>query len=422
MIEKYASPDLTLKNEWSSVMKLINRTFIVLLVLFGVVLSQQDTVRVCTYNILNFPGNNANARKPFFRTITKTMKADVLVVQEMQSQTGVNFFANQVLNGQYHSVAFHDGPDTDNALFYRTTDFSFLSAHYFSTNLRDIADYVLRHNLSGEELHIYSLHLKASQGSTNEQERLAEVGILKNHLLSLPQETNYIVLGDFNIYTSLESAFQHLTADGTCLDPINASGNWHNNSSFSAIHTQSPRLDSFGGGSSGGLDDRFDMMLISDDLLDNVISTTYHAYGNDGFHFNQSVNSGVNYAVPDSVANALYYASDHLPVVCDFVFSVPTALGDKSHQAAEKPQLFQNFPNPFNPSTTIRIYIPAGQKVSVKVYDLLGQKVGSVFNGYIAAGFHQFTWRPEASLASGVYFLKLSGKDMELKRKMQLLR
>jgi len=40
----------------------------------------------------------------------------------------------------------------------------------------------------------------------------------------------------------------------------------------------------------------------------------------------------------------------------------------------------------------------------------------------MAAGFHQFTWRPEAQLASGVYFLKLRGENLELKRKMQLLR
>ena len=403
-------------------MKLVNRVFITLLVLFSAVLSQQDTVRVCTYNILNFPGNNANARKPYFRTIAQTIQADVLVVQEMQSQAGVDFFTNQVLDGQYHSVTFHDGPDTDNALFYRTPDFTFLTVHYFSTNLRDIAEYVLRHNLSGEELRIYSLHLKASQGSTNEQERLAEVSILKNHLLSLPPETNYIVLGDFNIYTSSESAFQHLTVDGTCLDPINAPGNWHNNSSFSAIHTQSPRLDSFGGGSSGGLDDRFDMVLISDDLLDNVISTAYRSYGNDGFHFNQSVNYGINYAVPDSVANALYYASDHLPVLCDFVFSAPTTLRGETYQAVEKLQLYQNFPNPFNPSTNIKFYLPAGRFVELGVFDLLGRRVSNIFNGYMAAGFHQFTWRPEVQLASGVYFLKLRGENLELKRKMQLLR
>ncbi len=403
-------------------MKLVNRVIITLLVLFSAVLSQQDTVRVCTYNILNFPGNNANARKPYFRTIAQTIQADVLVVQEMQSQAGVDFFTNQVLDGQYHSVTFHDGPDTDNALFYRTPDFTFLTVHYFSTNLRDIAEYVLRHNLSGEELRIYSLHLKASQGSTNEQERLAEVSILKNHLLSLPPETNYIVLGDFNIYTSSESAFQHLTVDGTCLDPINAPGNWHNNSSFSAIHTQSPRLDSFGGGSSGGLDDRFDMVLISDDLLDNVISTAYRSYGNDGFHFNQSVNYGINYAVPDSVANALYYASDHLPVLCDFVFSAPTALRGEAYQAVEKSQLYQNFPNPFNPSTNIKFYLPVGRFVELGVFDLLGRRVSNIFNGYLPTGFHRFTWKPEARLASGVYFLKLSGKDLELKRKMQLLR
>ena len=50
---------------------------------------------------------------------------------------------------------------------------------------------------------------------------------------------------------------------GRLFDPIDRIGNWHNNSSFSDVHTQSPRTAQFGGGASGGMDDRFDFILFS---------------------------------------------------------------------------------------------------------------------------------------------------------------
>ncbi|HLX12594.1 MAG TPA: hypothetical protein VKS81_07260, partial [Bacteroidota bacterium] len=96
---------------------------------------------------------------------------------------------------------------------------------------------------------------------------------------------------------------------------------WHDNPVYAAIHSQSPRVRSFGGGTPGGMNDRYDIMLTSYSSLDaNTIPSHYTAYGNDGRHYNDSINHLPNYAVPDSVANGLEYASDHLPVYCDFYF------------------------------------------------------------------------------------------------------
>ena len=80
-----------------------------------------------------------------------------------------------------------------------------------------------------------------------------------------------------------------------------------------------------GGGSSGGKDDRFDIIFVSEDILNNdngvsYINGTYEALGQDGAHYNQSINVGSNSAAPDSVVDALYYGSDHLPVMMDVVF------------------------------------------------------------------------------------------------------
>lgn len=308
------------------------------MLLAGVSYGQQfDTLRIATYNVLNYPGGTSVARNPEFRKIMSGLQPDLLVVQEMQSAAGMADFHANVLNavvpGVFSYVPFHDGPDTDNGLFYRNDRWEVLSASYIATALRNIAEYVVRPLSSSETLRVYSLHLKASSGSTNEQLRFAEASILRDYLNALPEGTNFLVVGDFNIYTSAESAWQKLIGSeanntGRSIDPLNLTGTW-NNPAYAQYHTQSPRVRSFGGGATGGMDDRFDIMLTSSSMTDNLLAATYKAYGNDGNHYNDSINRLPNAAVPDSIANALHAASDHLPVSARFVFpitSVPVQL------------------------------------------------------------------------------------------------
>ncbi|MEJ2633702.1 MAG: T9SS type A sorting domain-containing protein [Calditrichia bacterium] len=395
--------------------------FFLLFIFIQLGFSQADTIRVATYNFLNFPGNDSGERIPYFRTVLRNMNPDILVTQEIQSQVGVNAIASQALNNRYSTVPFHDGEDTDNSIFFRTGAFTFVKSNYIRTDLRDIAEYVLTDNLSGEELHVFSAHLKASQGSDNEQKRLAEVRILINHLENLPAGTNAIVVGDFNIYSGSEPAFTELIGTETLLDPIHDSGYWHNNGTYSYLHTQSPRIDQFGGGSTGGLDDRFDMILISNSLADNFLPGSYTAYGNDAHHFNESINQGANSAVADSIADALYYASDHLPVYCEFVFGTPASLSHDKNQAVHSMALFQNYPNPFNPATRIDFQIGQRQFVSLKVFDLLGHEVSVLVHAELAPGNYHVTFDGE-NLPGGIYFCRLQCPDQTMIKKMVLLR
>ena len=138
-------------------------------------------------------------------------------------------------------------------------------------------------------------------------------------------DANIMLMGDYNMYGSSESGYQTLIAGNGFRfeDPINSSGNWNNNSSFAAVHTQSTR--------NGGTKKVFlmvDLMtglirLCSEELLEGddgmtYVPNTYFAVGNDGNHFNDPINAGTNYSVSTSVLNALYTLSDHLPVIADF--------------------------------------------------------------------------------------------------------
>jgi hypothetical protein len=80
--------------------------------------------------------------------------------------------------------------------------------------------------------------------------------------------------------------------------------------------------------------------------------------------------------------------------------------------------LGQNYPNPFNPSTTIPLTLPAQNDVTLKIYNLLGQEVTTVFKGTLDAGRYYFLWNgtynQNDKLPSGVYIYQMttsSGKS-----------
>ena len=171
-------------------------------------------------------------------------------------------------------------------MYFKHDIFSFINTSVVSTaqspGTRDVVEWTMVHILSGIEFNIYGVHFKASSGTSNAQQRLQEATILRNYLNSL--SVNYfIVAGDFNIYSnssSTEPAFNMLTGSsesngGRLFDPINRIGNWHNNISFSDVHTQSPRTSSFGGGANGGMDDRFDWLFVGESLLNDQSPMVY---------------------------------------------------------------------------------------------------------------------------------------------------
>ena len=151
-------------------------------------------------------------------------------------------------------------------------------------------------------------------------------------------------MGDFNFYRSSEAGFQTLTSASAgsvyqFQDPINRVGSWTGNASFADVHTQCPRTDNNGGCySGGGLDDRFDFILMNRHLLNDsagirFIPGSYKVPGNDGQHFNSSINSSpVNTSAPAAVISALYLASDHLPVQADLrvAGNFVTSVGSKA--------------------------------------------------------------------------------------------
>ncbi len=86
-----------------------------------------------------------------------------------------------------------------------------------------------------------------------------------------------------------------------------------------------------------------------------------------------------------------------------------------------------NYPNPFNPSTTIPIYTPRGEEIEISVFNVIGQKIARVYDGYLSPGNHRFIWNGRDGaghpVPSGVYFYRvISHSGVTVVRKMVLLK
>src|SRR4051812_3432019 len=196
---------------------------------------------------------------------------------------------------------------------------------------------------SAADFYVYNSHYKASMDSpapgANATKRLNEANEIRLNSDALGEGTHAIYAGDLNLYysDSREPAWARLVQAGAGQgnDPANKVGNWNQNVSFAAIHSQSPCVtgtvnstnNCFAG---GGMDDRFDFQVVTGEFLDGAglsyIANSYHSFGNNGTTYNLDINSasntvpltGVTSYTKAQVLSALHTVSDHLPVVADY--------------------------------------------------------------------------------------------------------
>jgi parallel beta-helix repeat protein len=83
--------------------------------------------------------------------------------------------------------------------------------------------------------------------------------------------------------------------------------------------------------------------------------------------------------------------------------------------------LSQNYPNPFNPKTIINYQLPMASDVELSIYNLLGQKVATLFNGRQMAGSHQVQW-DASGFASGIYYYRIQAGEFQDVKKMVLIK
>ncbi len=98
-----------------------------------------------------------------------------------------------------------------------------------------------------------------------------------------------------------------------------------------------------------------------------------------------------------------------------------TGKKEQGYLQKESFKLYANYPNPFNPTTTITFNLPVSQNVDLRIFDVLGNEAETLLNSYFSAGRHEVTFNAEG-FPSGVYFYQLKAGNLVQSKKMILLR
>ncbi|MEO8230807.1 MAG: T9SS type A sorting domain-containing protein [Ignavibacteriota bacterium] len=106
------------------------------------------------------------------------------------------------------------------------------------------------------------------------------------------------------------------------------------------------------------------------------------------------------------------------------IIDIPTSVDEDGNKIIEDSySLSNNYPNPFNPSTSIEFYIPNSSYVSVKIYDITGKEIAVLVNDFINAGTHKINFdAANYNLASGIYFYRLQTNQFTQTKPMMLLK
>ncbi len=294
-------------------------------------------LKVATWNLIDYPVTNPTGRAPSIRAVMGALDPDVIILQELKAGGRDSFLVN-ILNvvqpGQWSAGTYIN--TAESCVFYKPArvNLTFAGGGIATGGPRAVLGVRIKFPgyVSREaEFRFYSVHFKAGTPdplTSDSTTRRLECAALRDNMNSINPAVvtrHFLIGGDTNFYGTWEGGYARLTEsqadnDGQGFDPLNLPGTW-NNAAYAAHETQSTCSSGCPAGwSFGGLDDRFDLFLTSNSVRDDegldLVPGTYVPFGNDGLHFNGSVNGGgFNNAVDLTIATALLNASDHLPVM-----------------------------------------------------------------------------------------------------------
>jgi len=116
----------------------------------------------------------------------------------------------------------------------------------------------------------------------------------------------------------------------------------------------------------------------------------------------------LSYAITEAVCHNNFEIYPEDSILCTIQPS--TGLFDRNQKRLVDFVLQHNFPNPFNLLTTIRYYLPSSGYVTLRLYNIAGQELETLVNGYQQAGAYEITWTAKG-LPSGIYFYRLQVGD-----------
>lgn len=248
-------------------------------------------------------------------------------------------------------------------------------------------------------IEVVQVHLHSSA----ENVRSAQTASVMAYLNSLGRAGNFIIQGDMNLDGSTAGSFQNMIAysNPNCKmnDPVGLTGNWHNNNNINEYWTQSTRSSASNCGSGGGLDDRFDVILASNALMNNtmdmqILPAKYWVVGNP---------NSPNPPIDGNTQAGIIGMSDHHPVTIDIAISKAVAI--------ERPKQITNVMqvkgNPAREHLSLNVDLDSfeGQQAEISLVDLTGKEIRNW--RFIANATKQELNYDLNGISAGAYFVKL---------------
>lgn len=414
-------------------MSISNRILCILLLVASTATSTAQIKLVC-YNLLNFPTGNLQGRADTLRNIMDYARPHLLMIQELKTAEGLQEITdvmNEIGYGDFAHPEFipQQSPGSplnllQQSIVYDTEIFRLKSAAVVLTDYRDINEYILYLNdpllASGGDttfLYTYVTHLKSSTGVENEQARLSMVNFLIDHFETLPAGSHVVFSGDFNLYNNTEPAYLAITNPENAIvmrDPLSDLGNWAG-SAFEnkEILTQSTRASTiFNDGAGGGVDDRFDFILLSESLMNqsSELSYTvdsYRSIGNTGNCYNQSITDcDEENEVPFSVLQSMYYMSDHIPQYCELHSDIINRIMPAHSNGTVTLEINGNMHSDY---INYQIKGMHHSIFNMEVYNIQGKLIQSISESASKSGQLNVSGLPQ-----GIYILKATSPEIQL--------
>ena len=412
----------------------------------------QTRIKAMMYNLLNYSNGTVSQNKtPFLRTVLDEINPDLFMVCELINETGSDYMFNNAIlphNADFEKASFEfnqsGSANLQQMVYYNSKKMTLEASRVIQADTRDINHYTFKLNTENSatdpiRLEVFVTHLKASTGSSNRQRRLASIEDFVVATNDIPADSYVLFAGDFNFYTSNEEGYQRLIDNGNpivMIDPINrpadpfpndpgvtdpfnfyssSSTYFWRNFSYADIHTQSTRTSNSGlidtSGSTGGLDDRFDFIMISENFNTSsdlfYVNGTYESIGNNGNCYNDAINDvACSGPYSQNLRDALLEFSDHLPVVMEIETPENTLSTDNYTQNVQ----FLN-----SDVTRDNLQINLSNNISIQelyIYNTNGQLIKSVD----IRNLEQQTLTIDVQhLSKGIYYLTAQNLNRPLK-------
>ena len=143
----------------------------------------------------------------------------------------------------------------------------------------------------------------------------------------------------------------------------------------------------------------------------------------DTIYVDTNVVAGKTYYYKLTASDSNGYESDPSNEVSITIEAI-SSTGGEGNNEIENFQLYQNYPNPFNPTTTIDYRLASNSKVTITVYNILGNEIKKLVDEFKAAGSYQTIWDGKnnngRSVSSGVYFYQMIAENYTLVKKLIL--